>query len=179
MSLGSSAHATITGTFSDGSQQDLTSKVTWSSDLSVAAILSGGVIQPNGMGQTVFSAALGQVTASSILTVVSTPKFAFVTGSTSDTIGIFSVDAKTSALTNVATKALAAGSAPLHVALHPTLPVLYVLDTTQVEAFPSHPTDLTEVWSSRRHRCRSEGHAVVCGWAGHAAVWAEHRTHPA
>ncbi|PYR76318.1 MAG: hypothetical protein DMF86_12700 [Acidobacteria bacterium] len=59
-----------TGTYSDGSTQDVTNVVTWSSSTpSVATISSAGVATGSGVGTTTIQAASGSVSASTSLTV--------------------------------------------------------------------------------------------------------------
>ena len=61
---------TATGTFSDGSQQNLTTFVTWtSSDTAVATITSAGLARGLDAGITTIQASLDSITASSALTV--------------------------------------------------------------------------------------------------------------
>jgi hypothetical protein len=62
-----------TGTFSDGSTQDLTGEVSWASDTSaVATIASNGVATGVAPGNATISATLGSIQGSTVLTV-STP----------------------------------------------------------------------------------------------------------
>ena len=63
---------TATGTFSDGSQQNMTTSVNWTSSSSgVASIASSGVTTSLGAGQTTITATAGSVTGSTTLTVTS------------------------------------------------------------------------------------------------------------
>ena len=65
---------TATGKFTDGSQQDVTASVSWSSSLaSVASISSGGVATTLSAGVTTISATLNSVTGSTTLTVTGSP----------------------------------------------------------------------------------------------------------
>jgi len=61
---------TATGTFSDGSKQDLTTSVNWSSTLSsVATIATGGLANAIVAGQATITASAGSVSGSTLLTV--------------------------------------------------------------------------------------------------------------
>ena len=61
---------TATGTFSDGSMQDVTTSVSWSSSLlAVATITGGGLASGIDAGQATITATAGSVSASTLLTV--------------------------------------------------------------------------------------------------------------
>ena len=61
---------TATGTYSDGSTQNLTTQVTWASaTTSVATITSGGLATGVATGTSTISATLGGITGSTVLTV--------------------------------------------------------------------------------------------------------------
>jgi trimeric autotransporter adhesin len=63
---------TATGTFSDGSQQDITGSVTWSSsNNSVVSIPAGGLATARALGSVTISATLGSVSGSTTANVVS------------------------------------------------------------------------------------------------------------
>ena len=67
---GTSEQFTATGTFSDGSMQNLTSSVTWSSQTtSVATVTSGGMVTAVGSGTSNIQAASGAMNGSATLTV--------------------------------------------------------------------------------------------------------------
>jgi uncharacterized protein YjdB len=67
---GDAQQFTATGTYSDSSQQDLTSQVTWASgDTSVAAINASGLASTLKVGTTSISATLGTLSKSAVLTV--------------------------------------------------------------------------------------------------------------
>lgn len=67
---GSTQPFTATGLFSDGSTQDLTTSVTWSSSIStVATIISGGLATGVASGQTTITASSGAMSNSTALTV--------------------------------------------------------------------------------------------------------------
>jgi Domain of unknown function (DUF1929)/Bacterial Ig-like domain (group 2)/Glyoxal oxidase N-terminus/Abnormal spindle-like microcephaly-assoc'd, ASPM-SPD-2-Hydin len=68
-SVGASEAFTATGTFSDGSTQNLTNSVTWTSSSSVASIAANGVATSTGAGQTTITATGGSVTGNTVLTV--------------------------------------------------------------------------------------------------------------
>jgi Bacterial Ig-like domain (group 2) len=70
VTLGSSQQFTVTGSFSDGSQQDLTQKVSWNSTQpTIAAITSTGMAVSKQSGTTLVSAASGTLSSSTKLTV--------------------------------------------------------------------------------------------------------------
>lgn len=63
---------TATGTFSDGTQQNLTTSVSWTTSLpAVAAIGSNGIATSVASGQTAITATAGSVNTSALLTVTS------------------------------------------------------------------------------------------------------------
>ena len=68
--VGTTQPFTATGLFSDGSTQDLTATVTWSSSMaSVATVNSGGLATGLASGQTTVTASLGSISNSTALTV--------------------------------------------------------------------------------------------------------------
>jgi hypothetical protein len=68
--LGGSLQLTITGTFSDGSTQDVTQQVTWNIDTpTIATITSGGVVSGQQVGTTGVEASLNGLQASDTVTV--------------------------------------------------------------------------------------------------------------
>ncbi|MGB6383746.1 MAG: Ig-like domain-containing protein [Terriglobales bacterium] len=70
IALGSSKQFTATGTFSDGSTENLTGQVAWtSSDIGVAIINSSGAISTTGTGTTAIEAAFGAVSGVTVLAV--------------------------------------------------------------------------------------------------------------
>jgi concanavalin A-like lectin/glucanase superfamily protein/Big-like domain-containing protein/ASPM-SPD-2-Hydin domain-containing protein len=66
---GTTQSFTATGFFSDGSTQNLTTSVTWSSSTSVATINTSGVATGLAPGQATITASLGSVSNSAVLTV--------------------------------------------------------------------------------------------------------------
>jgi streptogramin lyase len=70
IALGGTQPFTATGTYSDGSSQDVTTSVTWSSSTAtVATINNNGMATSAGTGSTTISAASGQLSAMANLTV--------------------------------------------------------------------------------------------------------------
>jgi Bacterial Ig-like domain (group 2) len=68
--LGSTLQLTVTGTFSDGSTQDITQQVTWSIDNpTIAAITPGGVVSGVQVGATGVEASFNGVQTSDTVTV--------------------------------------------------------------------------------------------------------------
>jgi hypothetical protein len=71
-SVGAVQSFTATGTFSDGSQQNLTTSVSWTTSTSgVATIASSGIATSGASGQTTITATAGSVSGSALLTVTS------------------------------------------------------------------------------------------------------------
>ena len=71
---GATQQFTAIGTYSDGSNRDLTASVTWaSSEGQIATITSGGLATGIGAGTTTVSAAVGDVTGSTTMTVSPPP----------------------------------------------------------------------------------------------------------
>jgi hypothetical protein len=74
ISTGGTQQLTVTGTYSNGSTQDLTSQVIWqSSNTSVATIANGGLATGLIAGSATISATLSGVTGTDVLTVQATP----------------------------------------------------------------------------------------------------------
>jgi hypothetical protein len=67
--VGAAQAFTATGTYSDGSTQNLTGSVTWSSSNAAVATMSGAVASAVGIGNSTIQAASGPVTGSTTLTV--------------------------------------------------------------------------------------------------------------
>ncbi len=85
IAAGKQQQFTATGSYSDGSHQDLTSSATWtSSTTSVATISSAGLATALAVGNTTIQAASGSVNGSTGLTVTSQPRVSLAwTASTS------------------------------------------------------------------------------------------------
>src|SRR5262249_38687273 len=74
INLGGSQQFTATGTYSDGSTQNLTNQVTWSSsNTAVATISTSGLATAVAVGTTTISATLGAVSGNTTLTVQNPP----------------------------------------------------------------------------------------------------------
>lgn len=73
LALGTNQALVATGTFSDGTTQDLTSSVTWSSDSGSAAVSNAtglqGLVSALGVGTSTISATRGGVTGQTVVTV--------------------------------------------------------------------------------------------------------------
>ena len=68
--LGSSLQLTLTGTYSDGSTQDVTQQATWNIDTpTIASITSGGVVSGLQVGTTGVEASINGVQTSDTVTV--------------------------------------------------------------------------------------------------------------
>ena len=86
---GASQQFTATGTYSDGSTQNITSQAVWaSSNTVVATITTGGLATGGSVGSATISAALTGVTGSALLTVQTSP---LTIGTTSLSNGIVNV----------------------------------------------------------------------------------------
>ncbi|MGB8541649.1 MAG: Ig-like domain-containing protein [Candidatus Acidiferrales bacterium] len=111
---GTSEQFTATGTYSDGSTQNITGSVTWSSQTaSVATIASGGMVTAAGVGTSKIQAVSGAISGSATLTVtaatlvsiaVTAPSLSTAKGTTAQftATGTFS-DNSTQNLTNSVT----------------------------------------------------------------------------
>jgi hypothetical protein len=70
ISLGGTQQFTATGNFSDGTTENLTAQVTWtSSDVGVATISAGGLASTAGKGSTTITAKLNGISGTTSLTV--------------------------------------------------------------------------------------------------------------
>ena len=118
---GETQQFTATGTYSDGSTQNLTSAVTWSSSVpAVASIASGGLATGAGVGSSSITATSGSITALATLSVgqpvllsmavtPANPSFALGTAQQFAATGTYS-DGSTLDLTNSATWSTADGT---------------------------------------------------------------------
>lgn len=89
LTLGGAAQAyTATGTYADGSTQNITSQVTWASSNAAAATISAaGLVTPAGIGSTNISATLGTIVGTTSLSVIPAPLAITTTSLSSDFIG--------------------------------------------------------------------------------------------
>ncbi len=71
IAIGTSQLFTATGTYSDGSQQNISSSVVWSTSSAVATITANGMATGVAPGQTTISAAVGSINGSALLTITS------------------------------------------------------------------------------------------------------------
>jgi len=82
LATGSTLQFTATGTYSDGSTENLTSTVTWTSTATgVATINAAGLASAVAAGQTTIEAASGSINGSTTLTVATGATFSYTTGS--------------------------------------------------------------------------------------------------
>jgi DNA-binding beta-propeller fold protein YncE len=120
---------TATGTYTDGSMQNLTAAVTWSSSSPATATISNaagsnGLATAAGVGATSISAALGSVASPAVtLTVTAAPEYAYVADQNANTVSEFAVGAG-GALSLIGT--VASGNVPNAVAVDPTGRYVYV-----------------------------------------------------
>jgi len=102
LARGTTTQATATGTYSDGTSQDLTTQVTWSSDApSVASVSnaagSKGLVSALAEGTSSIRAALGNTSGSATLTVVSTSIVSIVIAPTATVLAVGGAAALTAA----------------------------------------------------------------------------------
>jgi DNA-binding beta-propeller fold protein YncE len=101
---GTKQQFTATGTFNDGSKQDLTASAAWSSsNTTVATINSSGLATAVAIGRPKVTATSGSLSASTTLISVAgpgaaAPRFAYVTNLNDDTLSIYAVNAATGQL---------------------------------------------------------------------------------
>ena len=67
--LGTTQHFDAVGTYTNGSMQDLTGSVTWSSSSNVASISASGLASTSATGATTITASAGSISASAVLTI--------------------------------------------------------------------------------------------------------------
>jgi len=108
--VGSTRQFAATGTYSDGTSQDITTQVTWSSSAGNIATVSnvagsqGLATGGPSVGTTTISASLGTVSGSTILTVVQPPpEFLYAASWSSSNISVYTINLTTGALTAVGT----------------------------------------------------------------------------
>jgi trimeric autotransporter adhesin len=120
---------TAMGTYTDGSMQNLSTAVTWSSSASAIATISNaagsnGLATASSVGSTSISAALGSIVSPSVtLTVTAAPEYAYVTNQNDNTVSEFTIGAE-GALSLIGT--VATGNEPNAVAVDPTGQYAYV-----------------------------------------------------
>jgi 6-phosphogluconolactonase (cycloisomerase 2 family) len=120
---------TATGTYTDGSMQNLTTAVTWSSSDPATATISNaaasnGLAAAAAVGSTSITAALGSITSpAAMLTVTAAPEYAYVANQNANTVSEFTVGAG-GGLTLLGT--VATGNEPNAVVVDPTGRYVYV-----------------------------------------------------
>ena len=118
--VGATQPFTATGTYSDGSTQNLSSRVTWtSSNTAVATINTNGLATAVSAGATVISAALSGVTATNTLTVQAAPLVMTTTSMPTGTVRVaYSATLLATGGTTPYTWSVASGSLPGGLALN-------------------------------------------------------------
>src|SRR5262249_5936988 len=120
---------TAVGTLPDGSTQDVTRSVDWSSSLpNVASISPAGLATGVSAGNTGIIAALGAVSGSTSLTVTATlasPRFAYVPNFIDSTVSIYTVNAISGQM-RPSGYVRAGGAEPVSVAVDPLGKFAYV-----------------------------------------------------
>ncbi len=122
ITAGAAQQFAATGTYSDGSTQNLTSQVTWtSSNTAVAAVNASGLATGLSAGTTTISAAQGGVNGSSTLTVQASPVTITTTVLPGGTVGTaYATALSASGGTPPYSWATISGSLPPGVTLNPT-----------------------------------------------------------
>lgn len=109
LELGANEQLTATGTFTDGSLQDLTQSASWSSsDAAVARVNTSpgriGVVNTRGPGAADVKAIVGLVSGQATVTVTrSMPKFLYAANLGASTVSAFQVNPATGALSAIGT----------------------------------------------------------------------------
>ena len=118
--VGATQQFTATGTYSDGSTQNLSNRVTWtSSKTAVATINTNGLATGVSAGATVISAALSGVTATNTLTVQAAPLVMTTTSMPTGTVRVaYSAALSATGGTTPYTWSIAGGSLPGGLALN-------------------------------------------------------------
>jgi 6-phosphogluconolactonase (cycloisomerase 2 family) len=130
---GTSQQFTATGTYTDGSMQNLTTSATWNSSApSIAAISnaagSNGLAVGGAVGGTSIGAALGSIVSPTVtLTVTAAPEYAYVTNQNDNTVSEYVIGAG-GALSLIGT--VATGNEPNAVAVDPAHRYVYVANWT-------------------------------------------------
>jgi DNA-binding beta-propeller fold protein YncE len=141
ITTGTTQQFTATGTFNDGSKQDLTASAAWSSsNTTVATINSSGLATAVAIGRPKVTATSGSLSASTTLISVAgpaaaAPRFAYVTNLNDDTLSIYAVNAATGQLR--ANGYIQTGSSPNSVCFDPSGKFVYVTNanSNNVSAF--------------------------------------------
>jgi uncharacterized protein YjdB len=86
LSKGTSTKLTATGSYSDGSTQDVTAMATWSSSDGSVASVASGMVSGVGQGTSTISAAVGSISGSTTVTVTSAILTSIAVGPSAQTI---------------------------------------------------------------------------------------------
>ncbi|MGD0417459.1 MAG: choice-of-anchor D domain-containing protein [Terriglobales bacterium] len=123
------AQFTATGTYSDGTTQNLTSTATWSSsNTAVATINSSGLATSVGAGSATITATSGTISGSA--TFNTGIGFAYVANYYSNSVSAYTINASTGGLAAVAGSPFAAGTSPWSVVVDPTGKFVYVANNS-------------------------------------------------
>jgi YVTN family beta-propeller protein len=127
MGLGSTLQFAATGTFADGSIQDLTASVTWSSTDSGVAVVSNvqgskGLVTANGFGSAGITGTFGGISGSTTLIVTQTNR-AYVANGLSNTLSVIDT------ANNVAVATIGVGAGPRGVAVNSAASRIYVTNS--------------------------------------------------
>jgi hypothetical protein len=132
LTVGGTQQFTATGTYSDGSTQNLTSQVTWaSSNTAAATINSAGLATAVAAATTTISATLGSVSGSTGLTVTPGPLTITTTALPAATVGVaYTATLAATGGTPPYTWSIASGTLPAGLTLTPATGVISGTPTT-------------------------------------------------
>jgi 6-phosphogluconolactonase (cycloisomerase 2 family) len=123
---------TATGTFSDGTIQDLTTSASWiSSDPSILTVETTGEVDPGLVtgekaGTVTVTATEAGISGTATVTVTTPPEFAYVINDTDNTVSVFSINLSTGVPTLVQSSVPNPGSGAATVTADPSGKFLYV-----------------------------------------------------
>jgi hypothetical protein len=169
---GTTQQFTATGTYSDGSAQNVTSQAAWtSSNTGVATVSAGGLASAVSTGASAISAALGGVAGSSTLTVNPAP-VAIITSSLANGVAgvAYSATLTASGGTTPYAWAMAGGTLPPGLTLNSTSGVVAGTPTgTGVFSFTVNVSDASSpVQTASRTLALTIGSGLVSIWPGTA-----------
>ena len=150
---GASQQFTATGTYSDGSTQNITSQATWiSSNTLAATINAGGLAAALSVGTTTISAALAGVTNSTALTVLYAPLAVTTTSLTNGVVNVaYTATLTASGGTLPYTWSLAGGSLPEGLTLNPASGAITGMPTTTGSvSFIAQVSDVSQQTETRQ-----------------------------
>src|SRR5712692_4236788 len=143
LALGASQQFTATGKLTDGSTQDLTQTVTWSSSDATVMLVNNyagrmGIGNTRGPGTTTISASNGTLSGTATVTVTRrTPAFLYAANHGANTISGFTVNPGTGALTAISGSPFPTPIGDTSIAVNRDFKFLYAADfgLNQISAF--------------------------------------------